>query len=80
MLQRNITGYTIVVQPPDGSHREPFELANGEEVDWPDPIPGCAALPPAPAPEPEKPADPAPPTPKKTPSKPAASADGGDPA
>lgn len=43
MLQRNVTGYPIVVQPPDGSHRDPFELAPGEDIDYPDPIVGCAA-------------------------------------
>ncbi|WP_134667842.1 hypothetical protein [Amycolatopsis sp. CFH S0078] len=86
MLQRNITGYALVVQPPDGSHRAPFELAAGEEVDYPDPIAGCAAIPPGPDPEPApdpKTTDPEPKTPPKSggkSTKPDATADGGDPA
>lgn len=67
MRQRNDTGYPIVVQPPDGSDRAPFDLAPGEETDYPDPIAGCVAV--------EEP--PAKAAAKKTPAK---TADGGDPA
>ncbi|MFB9925996.1 hypothetical protein ACFORO_12545 [Amycolatopsis halotolerans] len=79
MLQRNITGYALTVQPPDGSHRDPFDLAPDEEIDYPDPIAGCAAIPPGPDPEPEPDPKPAAKPAAKT-SKPAATADGGDPA
>jgi hypothetical protein len=85
VLQRNITGYALVVQPPDGTHRQPFELAPDEEIDYPDPIAGCAAIPPGPEPAPEP--DPKTPNPKSAPkpdpkssNKPDATADGGDPA
>lgn len=44
MLQRNESGYTLHVQPDDGT--PPFELAPGEEVDYPHPIAGCAVEPP----------------------------------
>lgn len=62
MLQRNVSGYTLHVQPDDGT--PPFDLAPGEEIDYPHPIAGCAAEPPAkdtaakPAkPKPDTPAD-----------------------
>jgi hypothetical protein len=69
VLQRNITGYTLVVQPPDGSHGAPFELAPDETVDYPDPIAGCATAEPAtaePAPADQAAAKPATKTPAKT--------------
>jgi hypothetical protein len=91
--QRNVTGYTLVVTPPegpDGTAPAPFEQPAGEEIDYPDPIAGCAADIPDPAPadpedppvDPEDPpADPAadPPAPKtKTKAAAAGKADGGD--
>lgn len=78
MLQRNITGYTLTVQPPDGSHRDPFDLAPDEEIDYPDPIAGCAAIPPGPDPEPAAEPKPAAKPAAKAPSKPAPAADGGE--
>lgn len=72
MRQHNITGYPLVVTPSDGS-TDPFELAPDETVDYPTPIPGCAADAPEPADDPPAPKAAA----KKTTAK---TADGGDPA
>lgn len=80
MRQRNNTGYTIVVQPPEGSHRPPFELGPGEVVDYPDPIAGCGAEDGAVPPSDEPAADTPPAKPTTTKKSTAKPADGGDPA